>query len=127
MKTLCISCAVALSASTALACSDQSGLLLTANDEAAPVAFVTDITPSASAPFDVTLTLCGTASAEVTFDAIMPAHQHGMNYAVDVRQVTEGTFHMENIVFHMPGLWELQFDVKIGEARYSYRGEMMVP
>lgn len=127
MKTLYLSSTLTLFASTALACTNDVGLALTALDEEAPAAYVTDLTPPISAPFDLKLTLCSDLAANVTFDAIMPAHQHGMNYTVEARHIDGGVFEMSDVVFHMPGLWELQFDVTLGEAEFRYRGEMIVP
>ena len=127
MKALFVSSALTLFASTAWACTDESGLALTALDDGAPVAYVTDLIPPVSAPFDLELTLCSGIAANVSFDAIMPAHQHGMNYTVEARQVGRSVFELPDVVFHMPGLWELQFSVTLGEAEYRYRGEMIVP
>ena len=39
----------------------------------------------------------------------MPAHQHGLNYAPEVSALGDGTFRVDGLLFHMPGLWELAF------------------
>lgn len=67
-------------------------------------------TPPLSAPFALQITFCDPAKSveQVAFDAIMPAHQHGMNFDVDVIRTGDASFSVSNVVFHMPGLWELQ-------------------
>ena len=44
-------------------------------------------------------------------DAAMPQHGHGMNVAPTVKRTGEGTFRVEGMLFHMPGYWELYFDL----------------
>jgi hypothetical protein len=48
----------------------------------------------------------------VAVDARMPAHGHGMNYAPSLVRATDGRFRAEGLMFHMPGRWELMFDLK---------------
>jgi hypothetical protein len=47
-------------------------------------------------------------------DAAMPAHRHGMNTAPQVRQSGPGRFTVEGMLLHMPGDWELYFDITRG-------------
>lgn len=113
---------------SALACApDGDFMALEGLTNAAPSAFVMEMVPPVSKPFDLTLHVCGVSKAELYFDAIMPAHQHGMNYDVDVTQTSPEQFTVSNAVFHMPGLWELQVELHHAGARYQYRAEMMVP
>ena len=51
---------------------------------------------------------------ELRFDARMPEHRHGMRVAPAVRALGEGRFHVEGARLHMPGAWELHFDVTRG-------------
>lgn len=44
-------------------------------------------------------------------DAQMPAHRHGMNYRPTVVAEGGGRFRAEGMLFHMPGRWELIFDL----------------
>ena len=44
-------------------------------------------------------------------DAAMPQHGHGMNVAPTVKQVAPGTYRVDGMLFHMPGYWELYFDL----------------
>jgi hypothetical protein len=44
-------------------------------------------------------------------DAAMPEHRHGMNYRARVLPQGEGRYRAEGLLFHMPGRWQLLFDV----------------
>ena len=45
-------------------------------------------------------------------DARMPEHRHGMNYRARVFRKPDGIYVAEGLLFHMPGLWQLMFDVE---------------
>ena len=45
-------------------------------------------------------------------DATMPEHRHGMNYRATVGAKGPGRYVAEGLMFHMPGLWQLVFDVE---------------
>lgn len=47
-------------------------------------------------------------------DAAMPQHGHGMNRVPRVEKLEAGRFHVDGLDFHMPGKWELYFDVARG-------------
>ncbi|MCP3905698.1 MAG: hypothetical protein GY715_18890 [Planctomycetes bacterium] len=44
-------------------------------------------------------------------DGRMPDHRHGMNREPTVRKRANGSFVVEDMLFHMPGFWELHMDV----------------
>jgi len=122
-----ISSAFTLLAMPAFACpTDPNAIGFKTADES-PAAFLT-MTPAAiSAPFNATIEICSTlAFADLSFDAIMPAHQHGMNYDVSVEKTAPGKFSVNNIVFHMPGLWEVQIEAISGSTQHFYKTEVMV-
>ena len=50
----------------------------------------------------------------LTADAAMPEHGHGMNRVPRVEAHPDGRFRVEGMLFHMPGLWQLYFDVTAG-------------
>ena len=50
----------------------------------------------------------------VKVDAHMPEHRHGMNYRARVFRKADGIYVAEGLLFHMPGLWQLMFDVDRG-------------
>jgi hypothetical protein len=47
-------------------------------------------------------------------DAAMPEHRHGMNTEALVTPTGPGRFGVEGLLLHMPGRWELYFDVTDG-------------
>lgn len=56
------------------------------------------------------------APAALAVDAFMPDHGHGMNYKATVKRIgatkSGGTqFRADGLMFHMPGKWDLYFDV----------------
>jgi YtkA-like len=48
---------------------------------------------------------------EVRVDAVMPEHRHGMNYRPVVAARGTGLYRADGLMFHMPGRWEIRFDV----------------
>ena len=54
------------------------------------------------------------APAGVQVDAHMPEHRHGMNYKAVVTPAGRGRYTVEGLMFHMPGRWELLFDIRTG-------------
>ena len=70
--------------------------------------------------FTVDIAVCPRAGAappeRVSLDARMPEHGHGMNYKALVKPAGAGRFHAEGLMFHMPGRWELTFDVHEGAS-----------
>jgi hypothetical protein len=54
--------------------------------------------------------------AQVRVDAVMPEHKHGMNYRPTVTAMGDGRFRAEGLLLHMPGLWEIRFDLRSAGA-----------
>jgi len=52
------------------------------------------------------------AASGISVDARMPSHGHGMNYKAAIKAIGEGRYRAEGLLFHMPGSWELVFDVR---------------
>ncbi|HUT48230.1 MAG TPA: hypothetical protein VM325_02730 [Alphaproteobacteria bacterium] len=72
------------------------------------------------APFTIDVAACigpGTAPRRIRIDARMPAHGHGMNYKPSERKLGPGHSRFEGLVFHMPGRWEISFDIFGADAR----------
>ncbi len=44
-------------------------------------------------------------------DAVMPDHRHGMNYRPVVVARGAGSFRADGLMFHMPGRWDILFDL----------------
>lgn len=65
--------------------------------------------------FAVEAAVCAKAAPDpsgIRVDAQMPAHRHGMNYRARVSPRGEGRYLAEGLLFHMPGRWQLVFDVE---------------
>ncbi|MEM1453342.1 MAG: hypothetical protein AAF957_13190 [Planctomycetota bacterium] len=87
--------------------------------------FVAEVTSAApiplNEPFAVRLALVDPESGErfedydeVTIDARMPAHQHGMLRDVELEPSADGALVAEGLLFHMVGHWEIHVDVRRG-------------
>ena len=63
---------------------------------------------------DIALCPRGKAAAPATLrvDARMPEHRHGMNYQPSVTRVGPGRYRAQGLMFHMPGRWELVFELR---------------
>ncbi|MFD0908138.1 hypothetical protein [Ruegeria arenilitoris] len=108
----------------AIAC-DAVGQRMGSEAPDAPEVYLDVIEIPLAKPFSVLISVCGEATAhEMHVDAIMPAHQHGLNYAPEVSPLGDGKFRVDDLLFHMPGLWELQADVDIGGRSLSYTSEI---
>ncbi|HVR85452.1 MAG TPA: FixH family protein [Planctomycetota bacterium] len=66
-------------------------------------------------PFDIRFSIEPIAStaegADVAVDAEMPAHHHGMTRSPQVSRVGKGSYLATGLLFHMPGHWQLHFDI----------------
>jgi len=47
-------------------------------------------------------------------DAVMPDHRHGMNYRPEVIARGAGAYRADGLMFHMPGRWDIVFDLVTG-------------
>jgi len=54
------------------------------------------------------------SNVELHVDAAMPEHRHGMNVVAEVWKNNDGSYTATGLVFHMPGRWELYFDITQG-------------
>jgi hypothetical protein len=65
--------------------------------------------------FSVEAIVCASPPARgLRVDAQMPEHRHGMNYRPTVASTGDGRYVAEGLLFHMPGRWQLVFDVDRG-------------
>lgn len=66
--------------------------------------------------FSIDIAVCAKGNAPlpsgIAVDAYMPEHGHGMNYKAAVRATGRARFRADGLMFHMPGRWELMFDVQ---------------
>lgn len=56
----------------------------------------------------------GAPASGLRVDAHMPEHRHGMNYRATVSARGDGRYVAEGLLFHMPGRWQLVFDIETG-------------
>ncbi len=54
----------------------------------------------------------GAAPDAVRVDAHMPEHRHGMNSRPTVRAEGAGRYRAEGLLLHMPGRWDLVFELR---------------
>lgn len=68
--------------------------------------------------FELEIAVCSRgkafAPAALRVDAHMPEHKHGMNYQPSVSSRGTGLYRAEGLMFHMPGRWELVFELRDG-------------
>lgn len=83
------------------------------------MAFRTDpLRIEVSEPFALVVNVCtrrGGPAELLAVDANMPEHRHGMNYRAAIVAKGDGRFRAEGLLFHMPGRWEITFEVRAGD------------
>ena len=81
-------------------------------------------------PFTFKVALCGDESQKpdrITVDAIMPAHQHGMNYTPGIRLNESSKYYeVTDFLFHMPGVWEITVSGYRGEKVTHYTKKVTI-
>ena len=81
-------------------------------------------------PFSFTVKLCGDCEKQpdrLTANAIMPAHQHGMNYTPKVTFDEDSEHYaVSGFLFHMPGRWEITLSRYQGDDVIHYTYNVIV-
>lgn len=118
MKRLVLPCIGLFAGATAWACGEALGNEVR-RIEQAPFVLAYQTTPPAipvGRHFVIDFVLCprdgAVLPAEVRVDATMPEHRHGMNYRPSVVSRGAGVYRAEGLMFHMPGRWELVFELR---------------
>ena len=57
---------------------------------------------------------------ELSVDAQMPEHRHGMNYKPSISKLGDNAWRADGLLFHMPGKWELVFAVATAQGVKHY-------
>jgi hypothetical protein len=118
-------------ATVAAACDVPAGFAPRARVESAGVVVVYRTMPAAiqvGQHFSVDALVCADAGTPVLarVDAQMPEHRHGMNYRATVASSGAGRYVAEGLLFHMPGRWQLVFDVERAGQRTRLTSEVNV-
>ena len=76
--------------------------------------------------FSIDAVVCADAGTAVLerVDATMPEHRHGMNYRATVGPNGTGRYMAKGLLFHMPGRWEIVFDVERAGQRTRLTSEV---
>lgn len=113
-----VSCAATIfAAGTAAACGEElSGATRRIEDARYEIVFRSAPAPIETGKhFSLDFAVCPRAGAgppdAVRVDAVMPEHRHGMNYRPVVVARGTGLYRADGLMFHMPGRWEIRFDV----------------
>lgn len=77
--------------------------------------------------FALVVQVCPAAGTLSRVDATMPEHRHGMNYRPSLKRLADGRWRAEGLMFHMPGRWELVFDVRAEERSVRLRDTVTLP
>ncbi|WP_170383475.1 hypothetical protein [Ruegeria atlantica] len=113
-----------VSSGAAVAC-EAAGQRMSSEIRDAPAVHVAFNEIPLAQPFSILLTVCSEiAVSELRVDAVMPAHQHGMNYLPVVTATGDGVFRVDDMLFHMPGMWELQVDFEYNGQSVSYTSDV---
>lgn len=54
---------------------------------------------------------------DISIDATMPAHGHGMNYRPAAARAAPGHYRFTGLMLHMPGKWRVTIDLVQGAKR----------
>lgn len=83
-----------------------------------------------SAPFGLAAVVCGEpgapAATGLRVDAHMPDHRHGMNLRPSVRASGGARYAVDGLMFHMPGRWQVVFDVATAGGTRRAVAEMVL-
>lgn len=77
--------------------------------------------------FAIDVQVCPVGAVLTRADASMPEHRHGMNYRPSLKPLGDGRWRVEGLMFHMPGRWELQLDVRATGRSERLLDTIMLP
>jgi hypothetical protein len=123
--------AVSLAAAVADACEVPAGFTPLGRADADGVLVVFRTIPAPielGRHFSVDTVVCADAGpAELRrIDATMPEHRHGMNYRPTLARKDHARYVADGFLFHMPGRWQLLFDVVRGERTTRLTADLVV-
>ena len=124
MRRLFLAFALSVGTAPALACGPAENIHAVMEDGQGSDSIVASIGEvRLSEPFNIDFYDCTgilPEGADLRIDAVMPAHQHGMNYAPRVSRPEANKVSVSGMVFHMPGHWVIELAVFDGDVtRYT--------
>ena len=120
-----------LIAGAADACESSSGITPAARVESSGIVVVFRTVPPVielGRHFAVEALVCAHGAMPILtrVDAEMPEHRHGMNYRPALHDIGGGRYLAEGLLFHMPGRWQLLFDVERDGRRTRLTGDIVL-
>jgi hypothetical protein len=131
LKSVLALVAVLLVGGTIEACEPPGGFTPSTRVESPGVAVIFRTVPATieiGRHFSIEAVICAEDAASVLtrVDADMPEHRHGMNYRPTVARKGNGRWVAEGLLFHMPGRWQLSFDVEHAGRRTRLTTDVLV-
>lgn len=108
----------------ASACTLPADAGATLADGPVQLAWRADPAPAVGRGFVLHLLVCPAQARLLRVDATMPEHRHGMNYRPSLHALGDGRWRADGLLWHMPGRWELRFDVEAGGTRHTLRQDV---
>lgn len=120
---------VAQSSSYVLACSIPDDANVTIEQDGLTIGIIwqQDTPPIVGEVFELNIIACEESKpfvGEIKASAIMPAHNHGMNYQPNVTMKSPGQYIGTGFVFHMLGTWRLKLNLFSDERRYDIEHDL---
>ncbi|MEM7189006.1 MAG: hypothetical protein AAF439_05280 [Pseudomonadota bacterium] len=113
-------------------CDGGTGVSMT-GVESAPWSVQIEFGPNGvplSQPFGASVTICsesGQLPTRIEVDATMPAHKHGMNYDARTTRIDDRKYKVENLLFHMPGVWQLEVTTYKDGTPHRFTRDLTIP
>lgn len=85
-----------------------------------------------SHPFELAVSVVRTdgqplsPSAQLAVSANMPAHYHGMNTKAVAEKRPDGSWVVKGMLFHMPGYWKINYDIREGDTTERAEADVML-
>ena len=125
---LLVGATLALWPAMAVAC-DLAGLPERVTTPGVTLAWRAEPALTVGTPLVLEIAACDTSGATlrlVAVDAFMPGHGHGTNYRTEVRPSGGGRYRAEGLLLHMPGRWQILFDIETpsGKQRLAQESDV---
>jgi hypothetical protein len=117
------------SSSYALACSipDDADVTIEEDGLTVGISWQQDTPPIVGEIFELNIIACQESEpfvGQIKASAVMPAHNHGMNYQPNITMKSPGQYIGTGFVFHMLGTWRLKLNFFSDERRYNIEHDL---